>query len=165
MPTQQWQGWLGNLPWWQISDGKEPRHVQLLLHRLTPAPPPPLRHPHRPLLLRIVHTCLGMLWFSSLKIVFDQSEKRCRILVVQVWQRNLDLVKSISPRQRVETNTALQVTQESHIGCICLTFLHSWAFSNVFSNRLPVRMQSHIGCIGFLCVFKCVPHFSPLVKG
>ena len=29
--------------------------------------------------------------------------------ILQVWQRNLDLVKSISPRQRVETNTALQV--------------------------------------------------------
>jgi hypothetical protein len=29
-----------------------------------------------------------------------------------VWQRNLDLVKSISPRQRVETNTALEVECE-----------------------------------------------------
>ena len=46
----------------------------------------------------------------------------------------------------------------SHIGCICLTFLHC-AFSNVSSNHLPVRMQSHIGCIclSFLhCVFSYV---------
>ena len=34
----------------------------------------------------------------------------------------------------------------SHIGCICLSFLHC-VFSHVSSNRLPERMQSHIGCI------------------
>ena len=35
---------------------------------------------------------------------------------------------------------------QSHTGCICLTFLHC-VYSNVFSNRLPVKMQSYIGCI------------------
>ena len=35
---------------------------------------------------------------------------------------------------------------QSHIGCICLTFLHC-AFSNCSSNRLPERKQSHTGCI------------------
>ena len=47
---------------------------------------------------------------------------------------------------------------QSHIGCICLAFLHC-AFSCVSSNGLPARMQSHIGCIclTFLhCVFSCV---------
>ena len=34
----------------------------------------------------------------------------------------------------------------SHIGCICLIFLHC-AFSDVSSNRLPEKMHSHIGCI------------------
>ena len=36
--------------------------------------------------------------------------------------------------------------RQSHIGCICLAFLHC-AFSNVFSKRLHKKMQSHIGCI------------------
>ena len=43
----------------------------------------------------------------------------------------------------------------SHIGCICLTFLHC-ASSNVTSNCLPEMMLNHIGCIclTFLhCVF------------
>ena len=35
---------------------------------------------------------------------------------------------------------------QSHIGCIYLTFLHC-AFSNVSSNRLSERMHSRIGCI------------------
>ena len=34
----------------------------------------------------------------------------------------------------------------SHIGCICLTFLHC-VFSNVSSNCLLERMQNHTGCI------------------
>ena len=34
----------------------------------------------------------------------------------------------------------------SHIGCICLTFLHC-AFSNVSSNGLNEKMHSHIGYI------------------
>ena len=34
----------------------------------------------------------------------------------------------------------------SHIGCICLTFLHC-VFSNVFSKRLHERIHNHIGCI------------------
>ena len=44
---------------------------------------------------------------------------------------------------------------QSHIGCICLTFLH-FEVSNPSSNCLPVRMQSRISCIclTFLhCVF------------
>ena len=53
---------------------------------------------------------------------------------------------------------------QSHIGCICSTFLHC-AFSNVSSNNLPERMRIHTGCIclTFLhCVFsnvfsKCLP--------
>ena len=35
---------------------------------------------------------------------------------------------------------------QSHIGCICLTFLRR-VFSNVSSNCLPEKMQSHIGHI------------------
>ena len=35
---------------------------------------------------------------------------------------------------------------QSHIGCICLTFLHS-AFSNVSSKRLAQKRHSRIGCI------------------
>ena len=35
---------------------------------------------------------------------------------------------------------------QSHIGCICLTFLRC-AFWNVSSKRLPEKRQSHIGCI------------------
>ena len=34
----------------------------------------------------------------------------------------------------------------SHIGCIYVTFLHC-AFSNVFSNGLPEKRHSRIGCI------------------
>ena len=47
----------------------------------------------------------------------------------------------------------------SHIGCICLVFLHC-AFSNVSSNFLPENRQSCIGCIcwTFLhCAFSNVP--------
>ena len=46
---------------------------------------------------------------------------------------------------------------QSHIGCICLTFLHC-AFSNVSSKRLQKRMHIHIGCINLtpLYIFKCV---------
>ena len=39
---------------------------------------------------------------------------------------------------------------QSHIGCICLTFLHC-VFSNVSSNPLPDLMQSHIGCTCLNC--------------
>ena len=35
---------------------------------------------------------------------------------------------------------------QSHIGCICLTFLHC-VFSNVSSNCPPERMHSRIGCM------------------
>ena len=52
----------------------------------------------------------------------------------------------------------LPMKMQSHIDCMCLTFLHC-VFSNVSSNRLPVRMQSHIGsmCLTFLrCVFSNV---------
>ena len=47
---------------------------------------------------------------------------------------------------------------QSHIGCICLAFLHC-VFSNVSSNGLYRRMHNHIGCIclSFLhCVFSNV---------
>ena len=36
--------------------------------------------------------------------------------------------------------------RQSHIGCICSTFLHS-VLSNVSSNFVPQKMQIHIGCI------------------
>ena len=41
----------------------------------------------------------------------------------------------------------------SHIGCICLAFLH-YVFSNVSSKRLHKRMQSHIDyiCLTLLCL-------------
>ena len=35
---------------------------------------------------------------------------------------------------------------QSHIGCICLAFLHC-VFSNGSSNGLPGRMHTHTGCI------------------
>ena len=47
---------------------------------------------------------------------------------------------------------------QSHIGCICLIFLHC-VFSNVASSCLHQRMHNHIGCIclTFLhCVFSNV---------
>ena len=42
---------------------------------------------------------------------------------------------------------------QSHIGCICLTFLHC-AFSNVSSKCLPEWMHSHTGCI-YLAFLHC----------
>ena len=57
------------------------------------------------------------------------------------------------------SSNGLPERMNSHIGCICLTFLHC-AFSNVSSNRLHQRMHSHIGCIclTFLqCAFSNVP--------
>ena len=42
----------------------------------------------------------------------------------------------------------------SHIGCICLTFLHC-VFSNVSSEHLPGRMHNHIVCI-YLAFRHCV---------
>ena len=46
----------------------------------------------------------------------------------------------------------LDQSMHSHIGCICLSFLHR-VFSNVSSNRLRDMMHTHIGCICliFLC--------------
>ena len=47
---------------------------------------------------------------------------------------------------------------QSHIGCICLTFLHC-AFLNVSSNCLPEKRHSHTDyiCLAFLhCVFSNV---------
>ena len=46
------------------------------------------------------------------------------------------------------SSNRLPVRMQSNIGCICLTFLRC-AFSNVSSNCLLVRMQSKIGCISF----------------
>ena len=43
--------------------------------------------------------------------------------------------------------------KQSHIGCICLTFLHC-AFPNVFPNDLPETRHSHIGCI-YLIFLHC----------
>ena len=44
-------------------------------------------------------------------------------------------------------------SRQSHIGCICLAFLHC-AFSNVSSNGLHERMHSHIGSI-YLAFLHC----------
>ena len=52
----------------------------------------------------------------------------------------------------------LDQSMHNHIGCICLIFLHC-AFSNVSSKRLHKKMQSHIGsiCLTFLyCAFSNV---------
>ena len=54
------------------------------------------------------------------------------------------------------SSNGLAELMHSHIGYICLTFLHC-VFSNESSNCLPERMRSHIGCIclNFLhCVFQ-----------
>ena len=50
------------------------------------------------------------------------------------------------------SSNGLHWRMHSHIGCICLTFLHC-VFSNVSSNRLRDMMHTHIGCICliFLC--------------
>ena len=75
------------------------------------------------------------------------------------------------------SSNSMPVRMQSHIGCICLTFLHcaslnvssnclpekrhsrtdyiclaflNCVFSNVFSNCLPEKRQSHIGCIFLL---------------
>ena len=48
---------------------------------------------------------------------------------------------------------------QSHIGCMCLTFLHC-VFSNESSNSLPATMHKDIGCtcLTFLrCVFSNAP--------
>ena len=47
-----------------------------------------------------------------------------------------------------ESSISLPEKKHSHIGCICLTFLHS-GFSNVSSNSLDQSRHSHIGCICF----------------
>ena len=44
------------------------------------------------------------------------------------------------------SSNRLPEKKHSHIGCICLIFLHC-VFSNASSNRLPEKMQSRIGCI------------------
>ena len=51
---------------------------------------------------------------------------------------------------------SLHEMMQSHIDCICSTF-HRGVFSNVFSNCLPERMHTHTGCI-CLTLFD----FSPL---
>ena len=48
---------------------------------------------------------------------------------------------------------------KSHIGCICLTFLHC-GFSYVSSNGMPEQMHNHTGCICLSfphCAFSNVP--------
>ena len=44
------------------------------------------------------------------------------------------------------SSNCLYGKMQSHIGCICLTFLHC-VFSNVSIKNLDQRRQSHIGCI------------------
>ena len=51
------------------------------------------------------------------------------------------------------SSNPLPKKKHSHIGRICLTFLHC-VFSNVFSKILHRRMQSHIGCI-YLTFLHC----------
>ena len=46
-------------------------------------------------------------------------------------------------------SNCLHERMHNRIGCICLTFLHC-AFSNVFSNGLPEKRHSHIGYIFLL---------------
>ena len=50
------------------------------------------------------------------------------------------------------SSNSLDQSRHSHIGCICLSFLHC-GFSYVSSNRLRDMMHTHIGCICliFLC--------------
>ena len=43
-------------------------------------------------------------------------------------------------------SNCLHEKNRGHIGCICMTFLQC-GFSNVSSNRLPKKKHSHIGCI------------------
>ena len=43
-------------------------------------------------------------------------------------------------------SNCLHEKNHGHIGCIFMTFLQC-GFSNVFSNRLPKKKHSHIGCI------------------
>ena len=51
--------------------------------------------------------------------------------------------------------------QHNHIGCICLTFPHC-AFSNVSSNCLPEMMHNHTGCI--YLIFSPLCFFKCLLK-
>ena len=51
------------------------------------------------------------------------------------------------PLSNVSSNS-LHEKMHCHIGCIRLTFLHC-ALSNVSSNRLHEKMHCHIGCICF----------------
>ena len=75
----------------------------------SPSPSPSCHPPHLPL-NRARYALISLLK------IFDHSEKLCFkiFIVLQFWQRNLDLVKSISPRQRVETDTALQVVKREN---------------------------------------------------
>ena len=52
------------------------------------------------------------------------------------------------------TSMHLDRRMHSHIGCICLAFLHC-VFSNVSSNGMPA-MKSHLFDFSSLWVFKCV---------
>ena len=46
----------------------------------------------------------------------------------------------------LHSKMCLSEKRQSHISCICLTFLHC-AFSNVSANGLDGKRYSHIGCI------------------
>ena len=70
-------------------------------------------------------------------------------MILKLWLEQLNgfQFESLSKRGRIFTHVLIvPENRHSHIGCICVTFLHC-AFSNVSSNCLQQKRHIHIGCI------------------
>ena len=93
----------------------------------------------------------GILFYS----VFERKKEEKKFVILCTKPCNCSfacviwlvaLVKIFSTAFSNISSNRLPVKRYSHIGCICLTILHC-AFSNVSSNHLSVKKHSHIGCI------------------
>ena len=101
-------------------------------------------------------TLIAFVWFFSTVFFSNVSSKRLHKRI----QSHIGCICSTFLHCAFSnvSSAHLHNRMHSHIGCICLTFLHC-AFSNVSSNYLHEKRQSHIGCIclTFLhCVFSNV---------
>ena len=79
---------------------------------------------------------------------FKQSQSVCS-MILKLWLEQLNgfQFESLSKRGRIFTHVLIvPENRHSHIGCICVTFLHC-AFSNVSSNCLLEKMPCRTGCI------------------
>ena len=75
----------------------------------------------------------------KVRVIAEENLKDCKTERLQDPQTRPD-------QNRTDHEENLDQSMQSHIGCICLAFLHC-VFSNVPSNCLPAKMHSHIGCI------------------